>query len=93
MKDRTNREKPDLEKTIAGIGMMYKGLQSLLEEEYDRDRLMFAIMAQGPIDQLRDLLDDVEWHVEDMIPQHLRKQTVAPETRPRLDVTLEREAA
>ena len=76
MRDRTNREKPDLRKTIEGIGMMYKGLHSLLEEEYERDRLMFAIMAQGPIDQIRDLLEDVEWHLEDMLPAHFREQTI-----------------
>lgn len=76
MRDRTNREKPHLGQTIKSIGMMYEGLQSLMEEEYDRDRLMFAIMAQGPIDQIRDLLDDVEWHMEEMIPAHLRKPAV-----------------
>ncbi len=74
MRDRNNREKPDLRKTIEGIGMMYEGLQSLLDEEYPRGALGFAIMAQGPIDQIRDLLDDVEWHMEYMIPQHLREQ-------------------
>jgi hypothetical protein len=93
MRDRTNRDKPDLRRTIEGIGMMYKGLHSLLDEEYDRDRLMFAIMAQGPIDQIRDLLDDVEWHLEDMIPQHLRQPAALPESRIVLEATLEREAA
>ena len=79
MRDRTNREKPNLRKTIDGIGMMYEGLHSLLEEEYERDRLMFAIMAQGPIDQIRDLLEDVEWHLEDMIPARLREQAASLE--------------
>lgn len=45
MRDRTNREKPHLGQTIKGIGMMYECLQSLMEEEYGRDKLMFAIMA------------------------------------------------
>ena len=79
MRDRTNRKKPDLRKTIEGIGMMYQGLQSLLEEEYSRGPLGFALMAQGPIDQIRDLLEDMEWHLEDMIPARLREQAASLE--------------
>lgn len=74
MKDRTNREKPVLGPTIEGIGMMYRSLQALREEVYPQSPAWFATMAQGPVDQIRDLLDDIEWLMEDMIPQHLREQ-------------------
>jgi hypothetical protein len=36
--------------------------------------MWFAIMAQGPIDQIRDLLDDIVWLMEDMIPRELRDE-------------------
>ncbi|MGH9769087.1 MAG: hypothetical protein ACREAB_16790 [Blastocatellia bacterium] len=74
MKERTSKEKPLLGRTIECIGMMQSALQSLYEREYPRDPLMFAIMAQGPVDQIRDLLDDIEWLMEDMIPRELREQ-------------------
>lgn len=75
MKDRTNKDKPHLGQTIECIGMMYRSLQSLYEREYPRSPLGFALMAQGPVDQIRDLLDDIEWLMEDMVPQHLREQS------------------
>src|SRR5215210_2341871 len=74
MKDRTNKEKPLLGQTIECVGMMYHSLQSLCQNEYPRNPMMFAIMAQGPVSQIRDLLDDVEWLMEDMVPRQLREQ-------------------
>lgn len=74
MKDETNKEKPLLDQTIEGIGAMYRSLQYLHEEEYPRNPLMFAIMAQGTVHQLRDLLDDMEWLMGEMTPTHLREQ-------------------
>ncbi len=74
MKDRTNQQKPLLEQTIASIGLMYESLQALYEDEYPKSSMWFAIMAQGPVDQMRDLLDDVDWLMEDMIPAGLREQ-------------------
>ncbi len=82
MKDRTNKEKPHLGQTIKSIGLMYEALAGLHEHEYPRSPLGFAIMAQGPVDQIRDLLDDVEWLMEDMIPQHLREQTAQLDAEP-----------
>ena len=74
MKNRTNRTKPALKPTMEGIGLMCRALQSLYEDEYPKSPLWFAIMAQGPIDQIRDLLDDIEWLMEDMIPQELHEE-------------------
>jgi hypothetical protein len=74
MKDRTNRERPAIRPTIEGIGMMYRSLQSLHERVYPQSPMWFAIMAQGPVDDLRDLLDDLEWLMEDMIPRELREE-------------------
>lgn len=74
MKDRTNKEKPHLEQTIKGIGMMYESLDSLQERVFPQNPMWFAIMAQGAVDQIRDLLDDLEWLMEDMVPQPLREQ-------------------
>lgn len=75
MKDRTNKEKPLLGQTIECIGMMSRSLQYLYEDEHQRNPMMFAIMAEGTVSQMRDLLDDMEWLMEDMIPQHLREQS------------------
>jgi hypothetical protein len=74
MKDRTNREKPVLEPTIKWLQSMSESIASLHKEVYPESPLWFAIMAQGPVDQIRDLLDDIEWLMEDMIPQELRAQ-------------------
>ena len=71
MKDRTNKTKPALKPTIEGIGLMCNSLQSLYEDEYPKSPRGFALMAQGPIDQIRDLLEDVEWLMEDMVSQRL----------------------
>lgn len=79
MKDRTNKEKPLLGQTIECIGMMSRSLQHLQEDEYQRNPMMFALMAGGPIAQIRDLLDDLEWLMEDMVPQHLREQDMPTE--------------
>jgi hypothetical protein len=74
MKSRTNKEKPHLGQTIESIGMMYRSLKELYEDVYPKSPAWFAAMAQGDVSQLRDLLDDVEWLMEDMIPQELRGQ-------------------
>lgn len=74
MRDQTNREKPLLGQTIECIGLMHKSLQSLYEREFPVNPMMFAIMAEGPVDQIRDLLDDLDWIMEDMIPRELREQ-------------------
>lgn len=79
MKDRTNREKPDLVQTIESLGLMQRWLETLYREEYPQSPLWFAIKAEGPIEQIRDLLDDVEWLMEDMLPQHLREQATPHE--------------
>lgn len=79
MKDRTNKEKPQLGRTLEGVALMQRWLQGLYEDEYPKNPLMFAIKAQGPLDQMRDLLDDIEWLMEDMIPPHLREQDAPPE--------------
>jgi hypothetical protein len=74
MREGADKEKPLLGQTIECVGMMYRSLQSLYENEYPRDPQMFAIMAQGPVDQIRDLLDDIELLMKDMIPPELRRQ-------------------
>ena len=76
MRDRTNREKPSLGQTIECIGLMYESLQSLYEREFPANPMMFAIMAEGPVDQIRDSLDDLDWIMEDMIPQRLREEAL-----------------
>lgn len=79
MNNRANKTKPTIKPTIEGIGLMCHSMQSLFEDEYSRNPMMFAIMAQGPIAQIRDLLDDLEWLMEDMVPQHLREQDMPTE--------------
>lgn len=79
MKDRANKTKPHLEQTIKSIGMMYESLASLHERVHPQSEQWFAIMAQGPVDDLRNLLDDMEWLMEDLIPAHLREQDAQPE--------------
>lgn len=77
MTDRTNKEKPHLGQTIKAIGLIYESLVSLHERVYPESPLWFSIMAQGSVDQIRDLLDDVEWLMEDMIPKDLPEGVVS----------------
>ncbi len=93
MKDRTNKEKPQLGQTIECIGMMYRSLKELYENEYTKSPAWFAVMAQGDISQLRDLLDDLEWLMEDMIPQELREQAAQLEESEEMETISTRDAA
>lgn len=93
MKDRTNKTKPALEPTIRGLNLMFSSLQSLYEDEYPKSPMWFAIMAQGPIDQIRDLLDDVEWLMEEMIPQKLREQAARQSEPEAMEAAAIRKAA
>jgi hypothetical protein len=93
MKDRTNEKKPDLKQTIEGIGMMYQSLESLRERVYPQSPLWFAIMAQGPVDQIRDLLDDVEGLMKDMIPQELREEAARLREAEEMEAVATQEAA
>lgn len=93
MRDRINKEKPLLGQTIEGIGMMYRSLKSQYEDEYPKSPYWFAVMAQGSIHQIRDLLDDLEWLMEDMIPQELREQAARLEESEETETVTIREAA
>lgn len=93
MRDRADKEKPLLGQTIECVGMMYRSLQSLYENEYPRDPLTFAIMAQGPVDQIRDLLDDIDLLMKDMIPQELRQQAAQLEESEETEAVRTRKAA
>ena len=81
MRERANRQKPLLGQTLVGLETMQDWLQSLYQDEYPRNQQMFALLAQGPLEQMRDLLDDLEWLMEDMIPLHLR-EAAAESTQP-----------
>lgn len=74
MKTYNNEQKPDLKQTIDSIGMMYRSLHSIYEDQYHQSPFSFAAMAQGPIDEIRGLLDDVEGLMQSMIPSELREQ-------------------
>jgi hypothetical protein len=50
-------------------------------------------MAQGPVDQIRDLLDDIELLMNDMIPQELREQAARLEESGGTEAVMTREAA
>lgn len=42
------------------IGMMYRSLDSLCKDVLPKSSQWFSLMAEGPIDQIRDLLNDLE---------------------------------
>ncbi|NOT59233.1 MAG: hypothetical protein HOP19_03300 [Acidobacteria bacterium] len=94
MKDRTNEEKPVLGSTVNGLGSMYRSLTALHEEVYPHNPAWFATMAQGYVKHMRDLLDDLEWLMEDMTPQPLREKESITENKTASAVTTAlREAA
>ena len=55
--------------TVECIGMMYRSLDSLCARVLPVDPAMFAIMAQGPADDLRILLDDLQKLLAKRLPQ------------------------
>lgn len=69
MNDRTNRTKPALAPTLNGIELMSNSIQALYQDVHPKSPAWFAVMASGSVKQLRDLLDDLEWLMEDMCPQ------------------------
>jgi hypothetical protein len=60
--------------TIEAIGMMYRSLESLRERVLPVNPTMFAVMAQGPMDDLRVLLDELERLSAACIPASLGEQ-------------------
>jgi hypothetical protein len=93
MKDRDESKKPDLGQTIEAIGLMYRSLASLRERVYPQSPMWFAIMAQGPIDDIRNLLDDVEGLMKDMIPQELREEAARLREAEEMEAVTTQEAA
>jgi hypothetical protein len=53
------REKNVLQ-AIEGVGMMHRALDSLSREVLPVNPQRFAVMAEGPIDQIRDLLNQID---------------------------------
>jgi hypothetical protein len=60
--------------TVEAIGMMYRSLESLRERVLPVNPTMFAVMAQGPTDDLRVLLDELEKLSAVCMPAHLVEQ-------------------
>ncbi len=61
--------------TVEAIGMMYRSLESLRERVLPVNPTMFAVMAQGPIDDLRVLLDELEKLSAACVPASLSEQS------------------
>lgn len=58
----TEREM-NIRQAIECIGMMYRSLVSLEKDILPTNPHLFAIMAEGPIDEIRHLLDQIDTHL------------------------------
>jgi len=57
-----------LKQTVGLIGNMYRSLCSLHEETLPKNRKLFAVMSETPIDYMRRLIDEADEYIETMKP-------------------------
>ena len=57
-----------LAQTIEVIDNMYQSLCSMHARELPRNRQLFAVMTEGPIDMMRSLEDEASGYIETMLP-------------------------
>lgn len=55
-----NTREENIAQAIEGVGMMYRALDSLSRDVLPVNARKFAVMAEGPIDQIRDLLNQID---------------------------------
>lgn len=56
-------EEQKITQTIEMIGLMQHALANMCEEVLPKNREMFAIMAEGPLDELQRLIGEVNAYV------------------------------
>lgn len=76
--------------TIEQLGRMYRILQGLSQEELPKSRLMFAIMAEGPVDYIRELNAEIDDYITE-ITRPLAEEAEALEAQKREEVEAARE--
>jgi hypothetical protein len=52
-----------LKVTAQQLTLMARALEASCEQELPRSRQMFALMAEGPLDQIQRLLDEINEYV------------------------------
>ncbi|MCI0486886.1 MAG: hypothetical protein L0229_09825 [Blastocatellia bacterium] len=55
-----NTREENIAQAIDGLGIMYRALDSLREDVLPVNPRLFAVMAEGPLDQMRNLLDQID---------------------------------
>lgn len=78
--------------TIEQMGRMYRILEGLGKNELPKSQQCFAIMAEGPVDQIRDLLDEVDAYITE-ITRPLAEEADAGEAQQRAEKEREEKAA
>lgn len=55
-----NKTEGYIKQTVYSIGLMQESLTSLCEDTLPKNAALFALFAEGPMDQIRDLLDQMD---------------------------------
>ena len=55
-----NKTEDYIKQTVYSIGLMQESLTSLCEDTLPKNAAQFAYFAEGPMDQIRDLLDQID---------------------------------
>ena len=55
-----NKTEDYIKQTVYSIGLMQQSLSSLCEDTLPKNAAQFAYFAEGPMDQIRDLLDQMD---------------------------------
>lgn len=58
--------KEGLQQTIKSIELMSQALYSLTEDVLPKSPEWFAVMAEGPVDQIQELLDEINAYMSEI---------------------------
>ena len=77
-----DKEQPEqtiegVQQTVDSIGMMWRALSSISRDVLPKSPEWFAVMAEGYVDQIRELLDEVDAYITD-ISKPLAEEAEAP---------------
>src|SRR5688572_16801840 len=81
----SDKEQPEqtiesVQQTIECIGMMWRALTAISERELPDRPQWFAIMAEEPVDQIRELLDEVDAYIGKVL-EPIAREAAALEAR------------
>jgi hypothetical protein len=62
------RNEIELQQTVESIALMQQGLLDLVKNQLPRNRQLFAVMAEAPLDYIRQFCDEIEQYRASLAP-------------------------